>query len=240
MAFKLKSRQNFIPGGFRFTQGETGWRSGSFQSFDRIVNNLIAHRRGRPDLVAKHGWATDYDNVANEVEQFNVRVCQQHGWNDYLEGGEAGGFLPPKSKAPSALEVEQVSVAAQKISKIWSGIKTLNDWIDSDTPPVAQALADSRALTCSKCVKNVAGDFSAWFTRPAADAIKGQIERLQKRKLATPYDDKINVCDVCLCPLKLKSHTPIEFIKAHMSEPVLQDLQKVPNCWVVAECYPPA
>jgi hypothetical protein len=64
-----------------------------------------------------------------------------------------------------------------------------------------------------------------------------QIERMQERKLSTPVDDKLNVCDVCLCPLKLKVHTPLKYIKANMSEPVLADLQKVEKCWIVSELF---
>jgi hypothetical protein len=74
---------------------------------------------------------------------------------------------------------------------------------------------------------------------------------LQDRKLSTPYDDRLNVCKVCLCPLKLKVHTPLKYISAHMNEAVLADLMKVgqpdkelerlgqknedPKCWIVEE-----
>jgi len=235
MGYRLKSRQLQIPNGFRYVQAETGWKSPRFASFQTIVNALRAYRSSRPDMVAKHKWRTDEDGVAFDVEQFNIRLCLQHGWNSYLEGMEAGASQPPKSKPPSQLEVEQVSAAAGRAKKIWSGVKTLNDWIDSGEPPVDSALSATRAAICSVCPKNTAGDFTTWFTKPAAGAIKKQVERLAERKLATPDDDKLNVCDVCLCPLKLKVHTPMPFIKANMSESVLADLLKVPNCWVVSE-----
>lgn len=235
MAFKLKSRDRYIPNGFKFVQPQTGWQATRNASFASIVNSLIAHRKGRPDLIAKHGWSTDYETVANEVEQFNVNVCVRHGWMDYLDGADVGGGLPPKSRAPSAQEKEQVSAAAGRAKKIWSGVRTLNDWIDSNSPPVPQEQANLRAETCAACPMNTKGDFTSWFTQPAAGAIKRQIQRLQERKLSTPNDDKINVCSVCLCPLKLKVHTPMEFVKAHMSEEVLADLLKAPGCWIVKE-----
>lgn len=235
MAYRLKSRQRQVPNGYKFVQPETGWQAPRFASFDTIVNSLMAHRKSRPDLVAKHGWSTDRANVAQDVEQFNVRVCLQHGWMDYIEGMDAGGGPPPKSRPPSPQEVEQVNVAAGKAKKIWSGIRTLNDWIDSGEPPVDQSLSNKRALACAGCAKNVMGDFTTWFTKPAAGAIKMQIEKLQGRKLSTASDGVLNVCDVCLCPLKLKVHTPISFIKTHMNEAVLADLLKVPGCWIVDE-----
>jgi len=60
-------------------------------------------------------------------------------------------------------------------------------------------------------------------------------ERLQERKLATSHDAALNVCDVCLCPLKLKVHTPLQYIKAHMTDEVFADLARVPGCWIVRE-----
>lgn len=235
MGYRLKNRQVSIPNGYKYVQPETGWQSPRFASFNSIAKNLAAHRKSRPDLVAKHNWRTDMEGVEHDVEQFNVKLCLRHGWNDYIEGLEGGGGLPPKSKPPSPQEVEQVSVAAGRAKKIWSGVKTLNDWIDSGEPPVASAVSEARAGVCAQCPKNSSGDFTSWFTKPAAGAIKSQIEKLQERKLSTTLDDKLNVCDVCLCPLKLKVHTPLSHIKANMSELVLADLQKVDKCWIVAE-----
>lgn len=239
MAYRLKSRQMFIPNGFRFVQPETGWQSTPNASFYSVTQSLIAHRRGRPDLVLKHGWSLDPETVGNEVEQFNVRLCLQHNWMDYLDGMDAGGGPPPKSRPPSPQEIAQVSVAAGRAKKIWSGVRTLNDWIDSGEPPVAADLSSRRAAVCSACPKNTQGDFTSWFTKPAAGAIKQQIEKLADRKLTTPSDSAINICEVCLCPLKLKVHTPLVFIKAHMNDDVLSDLLAVPGCWIPRELSPP-
>ena len=126
---RLKSRQMQVPNGFKFLQPETGWKSTRFASFDSIVTSLIAHRRGRPDLVAKHKWSTDYDEVAHEVEQFNVRLCQMHGWNNYIDQADFGGGEPPKSMPLSQADQRQVSAAAGRVTKIWAGVKTLNEWI---------------------------------------------------------------------------------------------------------------
>ncbi len=235
MSYRLKSREKQIPNGYKFIQPETGYQARRFASFDSIVKSLINHRLGRPDLVEKHGWRTDYDGVAAELEQFNIRVCLQHGWNDYLDGVEVGGGLPPKSRPPSQKEEEQVSAAAGVARKIWAGVQTLNDWIDSGEPAVDQVIADGRALICSRCPKNSSGDLISWFTKPAAGAIKRQFERLEERKLKTEYDSIINVCDVCKCPLKLKVFTPMKFIKGHMSDEVFDDLHSVKDCWIVSE-----
>lgn len=232
---RLKSRQKYIPNGFRFLQPETGWKSTPNASFDSIVQSLINHRKGRPDLVAKHGWSLDHEVVANEVEKFNVRICVAHGWTDYLDGAEGGLTTIPKSKPPTAQEKEQLSAAAGRASKIWAGVRTITDWIDSGADPVAQEVAERRAFICSKCPKNTKGDFTSFFTAPAAGVIKRQVEQLQGRKLTTKLSNELNICDVCLCPLKLKVHTPISFIKQHMSDEVLAKLKGVEGCWIPAE-----
>lgn len=234
MANRLKDRNKQIPNGFKFLQPETGWRPPRFASFAVIVNGLIAHRKGRPDLIAKHNWSVDYDTVANEVDRFNVLVCERHNWTTYITEG-LGAAVPPKPMALLQQEKREISVAAGKATKIWGGIKTLNEWIDSGTDPVLRNVAESRALACSKCNMNGDGDFTSWFTRPASEVIKRQIEKLSNRKLTTTSDDKINICKVCLCPLKLKVHTPITYIKANLSDEVMRELEKVPGCWIPAE-----
>jgi len=235
MAARLIDRNKQIPHGYKFLQPETGWRPPNFASFQVIINTLTAHRAGNPAMVAKHGWSLDPHVVAMEIEEFNVRLCQQMGWFDYITDFGGGEGIPPKSTAQQQQEKEQINVAAGRAQKIWAGVRTLNDWIDSNEPAVDARISERRAESCSKCPKNSAGDFSAWFTKPAAGAIKKQIEKLQDRKLSTPHDAILNICDVCLCPLKLKVHTPLPYIKAHLSDPVIHDLEAVGNCWIISE-----
>lgn len=232
---KLKNRQMQIPNGYRFLQPETGWKSTPYSSFDSIVNSLINHRKGRPDLVTKHSWNLDRDSVANEVEKFNVDLCLRHGWTDYLSTSTEGFTAPPKPKAPSQEEVAQLSAAAGRAKKIWSGVRTITDWIDSGADPAPQELANQRAAICAKCPKNTKGDFTSWFTAPAAGTIKRQVEKLSERKLTTSSAGKLNICEVCLCPLELKVHTPIHFIKPNMAAGVLEELSRVPGCWIPEE-----
>jgi hypothetical protein len=233
MPARLKDRQKQIPYGIKFYQPETGWkpRAGSFQ---QIVQQIIQHRMGNPALLAKHNWNTDPAAVEVELDEFNARICLSMGWNDYVAStGE--GPPPPKPMPQLQQEAELISAAAGRAKKIWSGVKTLNEWIDSGEPPVESSRSEIRASVCAVCPKNTKGDFTTWFTKPAALAIQKQVERLSDRKLSTSRDDALNVCDVCLCPLKLKVHTPLKYIKSHMAESVFLDLEKVPGCWVVAE-----
>ena len=235
---RLNNRNMQIPGGFRFYQPETKWFSatavGSFPSFDRLVTAVVQHRNGNPALVAKYNWNTDPGTVAEEVDAFNAAVCAQMGWAKYITVG--GDIAPlPKSQPLQQIDQKQVSAVAAKVRKIWAGVKTLNDWLDSGEDPVSAMQAEDRATCCSACPKNQKGDFTTWFTAPAAAAIKRQLERLNDRKIATNLDEQLNVCEACLCPLKLKVHTPIKYIAPHTPEAVLAELRTVPNCWIVKE-----
>lgn len=235
MPYRLKDRNRQIPNGLRFLQPETNWKPRtSFSSFDSIVRGLIAHRQSRPDLVASKKWALDYDTVAMEVDEFNANLCARHGWNAYIHDGQ-GEAPPPKPQALLQHEKNALSAAADKAKKIWSGVRTNNDWLDSGAPAVPGEKSESRASVCAVCPKNGAGDFTSWFTRPVADSIVAQLNKLKAMRLSTTHDAKLNICEVCLCPMKLKVHVPVEFIKAHMSERVLAELKAVPACWVPKE-----
>lgn len=232
---QLKNRQMQIPNGLRFLQPETGWQSPRQASFDVIVRALIAHRRSRPDLVQKHNWSLDYDMVAAEVDAFNARLCERHGWLNYINTPNTEMLPPPKSKAPPLQERKLLDAAAGRAKKIWTGVRTISDFIASGAPTVDQKLAEQRAAICAACPHNGKGDFTSWFTAPAAGAIKRQIEAMQERKITTSQDDKLGTCDICYCAMRVKVHFPIEFIAAHTSGEVMDEFRKVPHCWVHKE-----
>lgn len=231
---RLKSRQKFIPNGFVFYQPETKWHSTRMTSFENVVQGLIAHRKANPFLTQKHGWSTDYDEVCEEVDAYNARICERMGWTDFIMAS-ASSPPPPKFKPLSLLDQKQLGAVAGRVKKIWSGVRTINEWIDSNTDPVDPPLAEARAATCVACPLNGSGDFTKWFTQPASEAIKRQLEKVSNKKLVTSVDDKLGVCEACLCPMKLKVWTPLDYIKPHVSDDVLKELAKGKDCWVLKE-----
>lgn len=233
---RLKNRQMQIPGGLKFYQPETRWQPPyPFSSFHQIVDGLIAHRNANPALRDQHGWSTDRTAVEDEVDEFNARMCEQAGWIEYIQA-PVGTAPPPFFPAPSPIDQNKLAVAAGAAKKIWAGVRTLDDWLDSGEPAVPSAQSAARASVCLKCPKHGKGDFTTWFTRPASEAIKRLLERSSERKLTTPSDSQLNICEVCYCPMKLKVHTPISFVNAHLTEPVFAELEAAnPNCWIVAE-----
>jgi hypothetical protein len=238
MPQRLKSREKNVPNGFFFRQPEINWDSRKVlplhPSFSTLVAAVISARRANPHHAAKHKWSLDRDVVENEVEAFQVKVCQAAGWNNFLTD-VGGGSAPPFSAARSLAEQKQLAAVGATVKKLWSGIRSLNDWMKSGEPPVSQEQANSRAATCIVCPLNGQGDFSKWFVAPAAAAVKKQIEWTIEKKLSTPHDATLNICEGCLCGMRLKVHVPFSYIKDGLSTEVIAELRKGKNCWQIKE-----
>lgn len=224
MAYRLKSRELQIPGGFRFTQPQTKWQSTRFASFASICGALRSHRLAHPDLVQKYGWATDPDAIAEEVDHFNARLCQQMGWLKYIQGGEAPAPpLPARPPLPSSV----------RLGGVVAGAKVLVDWIASGAEAVPPEQAERRAVRCAACPLNQSSDLSRFFTVPVSAAIRSALNLREGWSLKTSVDDQLGVCDGCLCPLKLKVHVPIQKLVKQMDATTHQALH--PQCWVLSE-----
>jgi hypothetical protein len=229
---RLANRQQQIPGGFVFREPSTGWTPRPFTSFESICEQIFAFRQGNPFLAQKNQWATDMEGIRREVDFYNARVCQMQGWTQYIIT-DAGTAPPPKTQTPQ--QQSAIANAAGVAKRIWSGVRSLNAWDASGDPAVPAELSAKRAAICAVCPKNGQGDLTRWFTVPASEVIKRQLERKEARKLSTPDDAKLNICEVCLCPMKLKVHEPLQYLKAHTLPEVLADLKAVPSCWLPAE-----
>lgn len=234
---RLVNRQQQIPGGFRFSLPEIKYNSAPFSSFDVIVNSVTGLVNSNPNLARQYNWPVTRDAVADWVESVQVQICEMNGWNKYITP-TGDSAPPPKHRALSPLDQKQLAAVANKVKKVWQGVKTINDWIEAGGEPVSAQLSERRAQTCVKCPLNGKGGLEEWFTKPASEAIRKQFERLKGRNLNTSVDDKLGVCTPCICPLKLKVHAPLEHIKAHLSEEVKSLLDA--SCWITGEMNTPA
>ena len=225
---KLKSRQMQVPGGFHFSLPELSWTAPAFASFDTIVNQVQQLIQSNPEIAAKNGWPTSRVAIENWVDSYNATVCEMNGWTQYiLEGG--GGSDPPKTVPPN----RKLASVAGAVRKAGSGAAVLLEWEKSGLPPVAPEVAASRAAVCAACPKNGSARLTDWFTVPLSEYIRKQLGRLNEMKLATPSDDKLGTCEVCLCPLPLKVWCPSELVQKHLSAEVKAGLPA--HCWIVNE-----
>jgi hypothetical protein len=231
---KLLSRQRFVPNGFRYYEPAIKWQAPKNVSFDQVVTGLIRARQANPGLAKIHKWPTDYATVADQVDEFNARVCEANGWTEYITS--AGGYSIPKTMPHDPLKaLQSLKNAAERAKELVRGAKTLLAFLDSGDKPVSPELAEHRAIICTQCPKNEAGDFTRWFTAPAAELIKRQVEKSQAMSLTTPRDAQLNLCTACHCPLKLKVHVPIQWIAKGLTEQQIVTLKNGKDCWIIAE-----
>ena len=220
---QLKDPQKQIPGGYTFFEPSTKWSPAPFSSLDSIVTQLVQHRLGRPDLIAKNHWAVDPQTVLEEVKAYNVAVCERNGWTDYIMGSaETVPFQPPTR--PSLLA---------RARNVAAGADTLVEWIQEGQPVVDQATAETRSAICAACSKNGKGGLEAYFTVPVSNAIRRELERKQGMNLRTTHDEVLGVCTACSCPLPLKMWIPLSNILAKLPAESMKALD--PSCWILPQ-----
>ena len=228
---RLASRRNLPPGGIQFVQAETGWHSweqapGSDSSFDMCKAALIAHRQANP----RFNLPTDDATVAAELDFYNATRLKSvaNAQSYYIEDSS-----PPIMSFHSAPPPSRLAAVGAAVGKLRAGAKVLSDWLGEGGQPVEPGLALKRAETCVNCPKNSMSTLSRWWSIPVAAAVKKMLEARQDLNLSTPLDDKLGVCETCLCSNRLKIFVPLEFIKTHTAPEVLADFPSA--CWIPTE-----
>jgi hypothetical protein len=228
---RLKDRSVLPPGGLRYYCPQTNWFPTPHASFEDTVAQIIAHRKANPHLAQRHSWATDRDSVALELDNHNTKICLEMNWRQYVAHDN-----PPEGPTaihPGGFTDKQISGSLSAVKRLAAGAALLMDWEESGLPPVDRELAQKRAVTCVTCPLNSKDELSSWFTFPVASAIKSRLSRLHALNLTTLYDEKLNVCSACLCPLRLKIWTPVELIAKRLKPEVMAGLH--PQCWIPPE-----
>jgi hypothetical protein len=180
------------------------------------VDAIRKHRLANPAICARHKLSTDPGTIENELVAFN----------------QARGALPPPV-APVFFSPHQsrlpgrVVAAAAHIKRAAQGTSIVLDWLTSGGKPVAQELAEARAKICVACPHNVPGD---WYTTAPAELIRATLSARSDLKLETPYDDKLQSCEVCRCLLKLKSFCPLDHILKGTKPEIMEEFP--PACWI--------
>lgn len=188
-------------------------------TFGQAVQMIIKMRRANPAVTNQHKLATSPDIVSQELIDYTNRRL-----------GNPTPSLPKFSPPPIS---RQVAGAVADIKKLAQGAALLLEWQESGVAPVPSPQSTARAAVCLKCVKNSKAELTAWFTLPVSERIRAQLSRLNQMNLATPHDDALGVCSACLCPLKLKVHTPLELIQKRMNDKAKAELDA--SCWILNE-----
>ena len=218
---KLKNRRQPGPNGFMYNEKRTGWKSWvvdptSQWDFALLVTRYREHALANPGLALP----TDTKTIEDMMDLANaLRYAQIAGADIYIT---RTGDSAPKTIAHN----NQVG----RVAQVAVGAKIIIEWIKSKEEAVSQDVATDRARVCVACPKHGSGDWTRYFTEPAAAAIKLEYARRTGMNLSTPFDDRLNVCEACNCPMKLKVHMPIERIREGLSENQRAKLD--PICWI--------
>lgn len=226
MSVKLKSRHNWPIGGFKFIDaaisdvpvGDTS------MGFAQVCQAVQARRAANP----RFNLSTDMATIEREVDEQNaLRMLHIRGGENYIvKDGEAPANFPlPVQRA--------LRSAAAGVSAVRSGAATLTDWLGDGGQPVAPELAEARAKVCAVCPQNDRGDWTRFFTVPAAEAIRKVIELRKSMKLATASDAELGTCSACKCVNNLKVWVPIGHVKKYLTPEVQAKLDE--KCWVTKE-----
>lgn len=183
--------------------------------FDASVKAIINVRTQNRALSTKHNLSTNYEAVADELIKFNrVRLG--------LPAVAPTFFAQSSSRLPA-----RIVAAAAHVKRAAQGTAVVLDWLTSGGKPVAQQLAESRAVICTTCPKNVPGE---WFTTAPAELIRSTLSSRSDLKLKTPYDEKLQSCDVCRCLLPLKIWCPLDHILKGTKPEVMEEFPSL--CWI--------
>lgn len=210
------------PGGWMYRQPETGWEIPDPLAGDINDNarKIMRHREANP----RFKFSTEFDDCKAELI---ATTCVRLRWD--VKWCHPGGPMLEKkvlSRPPHPAES-----AAAGVKHIAAGIGLLVDWLGHGAKPVEEQDAEARADICSGCPLNQPGDWKAKFTVPVANKLLGQLEMRRQMKLSTKADEKLNVCAACDCPLKLKVHVPMDYIREYTLAEVIQKLD--PRCWML-------
>jgi len=231
MGVRLKNDYASPIGGWQHTDAQISSEAITVWSCNELVEAVIARRRQNP----RFGLSLDHNLVKHEVMTQNATRMQSiNGGNHYLIQDDAmpgpapgqQGFTQPRRARPSA-------AGNNRVRSIAAGVGTLLDWLGQGGEPVDLTLAEGRAQVCNDCPQNKPGDWLALFTEPVANKIRSQLAIKNDMELRTSVDDSLQVCQACLCPIKLKCWVPIGEILKHTSEETKAKLD--PRCWITKE-----
>lgn len=235
---QLLDRNRQIPGGLTFLQPESTWRPVPWSSFESICQQLQQHRRGNPWLAKKNKWAIDYQGIAVEVDAYNTKLCEAHGWHEFIVSVEG---RPPNWPPPHPPEGGLVAGAKRTVA----GVKLVRDWLGSGLKPVERRLATQRAAICTECPLNLAGTFWQKLDELAARQVRTLMSIKADLECKTDYDERLQSCQACDCWNPLKVWTPIGHILKNTSAEVRDrivngmmidgKLVKAKDCWILRE-----
>lgn len=223
----------FPNGGWRYYQPQTKWSTPMplAMTFQATVDSIIQHRLKNQAVTRKHRLATDWNTVANELEEFTRRRLNLPEDSPDPKQMPAASLQGPPDAAGDVDGF--LANTGRRLKAAVTGIKVYIDTFGETARPVEQVESERRAAICAVCPKNEKGDWKTFFTEEAAKGIMGIFAILKDLDLRTAQDPNLGICSACLCPLKQKVHVKLEHILKHTNAETIARLKEAPACWIV-------
>jgi len=205
------------PGGWRLQQTLPDGSTKKWASMGllwELATQIADFRAGNglPNATAKE--------IVHEIEeQTCVRLHDDPSW-----------CVSAEKKSPRAALSQRF---ANVVRAAAGGSRILVEWLGEGAKPVAIALAQARANVCFTCPENKEGHRWLRLTADAVRAIAEQMQAKAEMKLHVEGEEKLHACAICLCPLPLKVHVPLNNILQHTDEATLNAFP--PWCWLTTE-----
>lgn len=128
----------------------------------------------------------------------------------------------------ASVEVNYVTRALQRIKNF---ARIRKSWFGEGGEPAAVELAQQRANICNQCPMNYKGEWLWNIATQIAIAARSELRRIMN--LRVEGEEKLGVCEVCGCKLKIKIWTPFKHIYRQTTP---EQLSKYPDhCWITKE-----
>ena len=174
MEYRLADKTNGPPGGWRYTQPESG-KAFACVSYKQLLETIRKHRAGNK-----------YDTESGWEQRFDSDFCEQN----QLVGTQ--WCLTDSAVEPRPERRMSLADVRRFLSSVVSIVSS------SEDPFVTQEEADRRAAVCASCINNanVAGCVGCNGIRNTITKIKGS--------RMTDLDSRLKQCTVCGCDNSVK------------------------------------
>lgn len=178
------------PGGWNYTQSDTGFRM-SHNTLSGLKALIESHRRANSLDIGPGWWEQVVLEMCAEQPAITPR-CREQG---------------PTEPKPLTLTV----IAALRF------FRTMREWATKHRlAKVEQTEADRRASICAGCPKNTVAIKGC----PGCEGVTRWLKEFLAKDQHTPHDDAIHYCGVCRCALKLKVWLPGDAVRATRDQPL--------------------
>ena len=170
------------------------------------------HAFGKDEWIEKvKKYCTDNGYPIPTIEEMEDALCRTLS-GEWCTGGDEYSFVSNRFTFDDFLR----------------GMRTLGEFVLTGQV-VSQEIAEARGIACSRCVLNteLPGCASCAGMANAVVAIKGA--------KTTKVDHLLRVCSICKCHNAAKIWLPIEIIDKSTTHEMLEQYNRVSECWMKSE-----